>query len=195
MYFLCLLETLNFWDRSSLQSLGSISYRHFATLAIWILLSKSVFFFKLVFSNSISLYDCHQIKNCSSCDPHLCRLWGPTFSSTIFTETGLADAGLNFYLQLIRREHFDISHLTPSLSVCSSNPFSGKSDTNAHSGAKMLEHFVSNVIMSDAPSVMVILWRCGGTEPVVFSLGITWWPGYLPHVKCGAQISSEDVTK
>lgn len=119
----------------------------------------------------------------------------PTFSSIVSIETGLAEAGLNFYLQLIQRERFNISHLTPSLSVCSSNPFSGKSDTNAHSGAKMLEHFVSNVIMSDALSVMVILWRSGGTEPLVFSLGITWWPGYLPHVKCGAQMSSKDVTK
>lgn len=81
----------------------------------------------------------------------------PTFSSTTLIETCLADAGLNFYLQLIQREHFNISHLTPSLFVCSSNPFSGKSDTNAHSSAKMLEHFVSNVIMSDARSVMVIL--------------------------------------
>lgn len=123
---------------------------------------------------------------------NLVRLW-PTslqtlrtiqlFPAKFFIETGLADAGLSFYLQLIRREHFDISHLTPSLSVCSSNPFSGKSDTNAHSGAKMLEHFVSNVIVSDAPSVMVILRRCGATELLVFSLGITWWPGYLSNVE------------
>lgn len=68
--------------------------------------------------------------NWPSCDPHLCRLWGPSnFFKHKCNETGLADAGLNFYLQLIRREHFDISHLTPSLSVCSSNPFSGKSDS------------------------------------------------------------------
>lgn len=104
-----------------------------------------------------------------------------------FNETGLADAGLNFYLQLIWREHFNISHLTPSLSVCSSNPFSGKSDSVAHSGAKMLEHFVSNVITS----LMARPWRHGGTEPVVFSLGITRWPGFLPP----CQMGSSDVPR
>lgn len=105
--------------------------------------------------------------NWPSCDPHLCRLWGPSnFFKHKFNETGLADAGLNFYLQLIRREHFDISHLTPSLSVCSSNPFSGKSDSIAHSGAKMLEHFVSNVITSNSEctgeTVEVRRHRAGG---------------------------------
>lgn len=118
----------------------------------------------------------------------------PTSSSTNLMKR-LAEAGLNFYLQLIRREHFDISHLTPSLSVCSSNPFSGKSDSVAHSGAKMLEHFVSNVITSNSEcngeTVQVRRHRAGGflfrNNPMTCISA--------PQVKRGAQMSPEEVSK